>query len=193
MALTPPTVIPLIQAGLTGNSIGGVSAPQLTIAISNGFIQYATSILIVNTKDTGTAGIGSGSGFGLLLIKSILISSLQSTFTANNIKGPMRNNLINAIAIGISQSLKSAMVSTLHTGVGSGTGIITLVPNTKTAITLMITNFVATGIVGAQSLVLATAIAQGIDLSLPSAMGNVIIVGTASPYSAVGVGTGKVL
>jgi len=193
MPLTPPTVIPLVQAGLSGNGILGIAAPLLATAVSNGFTQYTTSALTVTTKDTGTAGGGPGNGLGLFLAEPILISAMQGTFSGNGINGAMRNNVINAIAFGISQSLKSAVIITAHTGVGAGTGFVTLVVNTPASITFMITNFVAIGISGVYSTPLATAIAQGIDIALPSATGIVAITGAGSPYAAVGIGTGKVL
>ena len=192
MPLVPPVAIPLVQAGLTGNAILGVSAPQLALGVSNGFTTYAVSALLASSKDVGAAGSGTGTGFGLFLAEPALIGAMQSTFTANGINGPMRSNLINAIAIGISQSLKAALINTLNVGVGVGTGIVNLVPNTPAAMGLMVTNFVAAGLVGPNSVTLASAIAQGIDLALPSATGVVIIAGAAGPSPGVGTGVGKV-
>lgn len=183
----------LLTGYLGSGGIIGISSPLLATGISNGFIQYALSGIVVNTTDVGSAGSGTGMGTGLNLPTPVLIGTLTAAFEGAQIRGSMRQLMIIAIANTISDTIRLAFVNTVNVGVGTGTGKVTLVPSPILSIPLMIANFISVGLVGVSSSSLASAIAQGIDLALPSVTGAVVIAGSASSSPGTGVGVGKIL
>jgi hypothetical protein len=179
---------------MTGQSIFGLSCNQFSLAVANGFCSYLLSSPIVNTLDVGTAGVGAGSGLGIIIPPPIFINAFQSTFAGKGINGEMRSSLIRALAFSLSASLAFAQIITAHAGTGVGTGtIVNITPVPTMSISLMIQNFIGSGLLGVMSANLATAIAQGIDQALPSAKGQIIIVGPSSPFPGGGLGSGRIL
>lgn len=192
MPLIPPAMTALLTGYMGAGGIFGVSSPQLATAVSNGFCQYAISSVVVNTVDVGAAGTGTGVGIGMVLAPPALIGSLTAAFEGAQIRGPLRQSLIVAIANAISDTLKLALINTVNAGVGAGSGKATLVPNPGTSVPLMVANFFGLALVGVSSPVLASAIAQGIDQALPSATGVIAIAGAAGPSPGTGTGVGKI-
>lgn len=188
--ITPITFIPLLQSKFIANGLAGPSNIQLATGIANGFCSYVQTGITAKSIDAGSAGAGTGIGFGINLAFLVLSGSFQLSFTP--FTGPMKMNLITALSDAFSQVLLSANINTINTGVGTGGGTVSLNPNPLVSVLAMTTNLSGFGMVGSQGVVLATAIAQGIDQALPSATGIINIVGTASPYAAVGVGIGKI-
>jgi len=193
MPLIQPAVLALLQANLAANGIVGVSAPQLAVVISSGFVQYMQTGVIATSVDVGVLGAGTGIAPTITLAAPAIIGPMQGTFTAAQINGPIRNPLINAIAASVSAALATAQVSTVNASVGVGTGLVSLVPNPGVSVPLMVANFSAAALLGPISAGLATAIAQGIDAALPSATATVIIAGGPSPTPGSGTGVGVVL
>lgn len=182
----------LLTGYLGSGGVVGISSPLLATGISNGFIQYVLSGVTVNTTDVGAAGSGTGIGIGLNLAPPVLVGTLTAAFEGAQIRGPMRQPIILAIANAISDTLRLALVNTVNAGVGVGTGKVTLLPSPIVSVPLMITNFASVGLVGISSSPLASAIAQGIDLALPSTTGIVIVAGAAGPSPGTGIGVGKI-
>lgn len=194
MTLLPPTVTGIVATNLAACGIIGLSTAQLALGIGTSFSLYMTSVVTVNTADVGTLGGGAGLGLGLTLAPPVLMKSLHSTFEANGISGPSKEQLITAISSAVSQALLLAQIATAHGGVGVGVGTITSVNPVPTAsISMMIANFLSVGLIGLASASLATAIASGIDQALTSAKGQVIIAGPPSPFPGGGMGMGKIL
>jgi hypothetical protein len=192
-----PLILPAVQglqaANLAGQTILGISMPQMAIAIAQGFVQYATTALIATSVDVGLLGAGTGIAPTISLPPPAIVGPMQGIFTAAQINGPMRDPLINAVAGAISQALMGAQVSTVNAGVGVGTGQVSLIPNSSVSVPLMIVNFAGVLLLGSAAKSLATAIAEGIDAALPSATATVIIAGGPGPLPGAGVGIGKVL
>ena len=184
-------MVTLLTGYLGAGGILGVSSPLLATAISNGFIQYALSGVIVSTVDVGAAGSGTGVGTGLSLPTPALVGSLIAAFEGVQIRGIMKQSLALAVASAVADTLRLALANTVHAGVGAGTGKVTLVPNSGVSVPLMVANFSGVSLVGVASPVLATAIAQGIDQALPSTVGVVVIAGAAGPSPGSGTGLGK--
>lgn len=191
MPLVPPAMAALLAGNMGAGGIFGVSRLQLATAVSNGFCQYAISSVVVNTVDVGSAGSGTGVGSGMILAPPALVGSLTAAFEGAQIRGPLRQSLVVAIANAVSDTLKLALINTVNAGVGAGTGKATLTPNPATSVPLMIASFFGLALVGVSSPVLASAIAQGIDQALPSATGAVVIAGAAGPSPGTGTGVGK--
>lgn len=192
MPLLPPAMTALLNGYLAGAGFLGVSSPLLAAAISNGFIQYALSGITVNTIDVGTVGAGAGVGTGFSLPVPVLVGSLTAALEGAQIRGVMKQPLISAVANAVSNTVRLALANTVHAGVGTGTGKVTLVPNPAVSVPLMIANFSAVSLVGVSSPVLARAIAQGIDQAIPSTVGFVAIAGASGPSPGTGTGIGKV-
>ncbi|HEY8096308.1 MAG TPA: hypothetical protein VIE65_09510, partial [Methylobacter sp.] len=129
---------------------------------------------------------------GIILPSPVLIGTFQSTFTANGINGVSRSQIILALANAISQAFAIGLITTVNTGVGAGTGIASFIPNSGLSVPMMIAGFTASGIAGISSVPLATAIALGIDQAIPSAIGQVVIVGGAGLFPSTGFGLGKI-
>lgn len=194
MPILAPSVTTIMIGNMAASAILGVSQIQLATAISNGYCSYLTSAVIVTTVDAGAAGSGSGFGQGLFLAPPILQGALNSTFAGNGILGVFQQPLITAIANSISQSLLSATILTANIGVGSGLGVVaTLIPNSVAHIASMIGSFSSQGILGPYSIPLATAIATGIDASLPFSRGFTVINGGSAPPPSSGIGIGKLI
>ncbi|KKL27294.1 hypothetical protein LCGC14_2386580 [marine sediment metagenome] len=193
-----PLVLPAVQglqaASLAGQAILGVSMPQMATAIAQGFLQYALSpSLVVTSIDVGFLGAGTGIASTISLPSPAIVGPMQGIFTAAQINGPMRIPLVNAVAAAISQALIAAQVVTVNAGIGAGTGKAIFVPNPGASVPIMIASFAAALLVGVGAQVLATAIAQGIDAALPTAVAQIVITGAPGPYPGAGSGVGKIV
>lgn len=194
MALVLSTVQGLQATNLAGQAILGVSMPQMATAIAQGFVQYALSpALVVNSIDVGLLGAGTGIAPTIILPPPAIAGPMHGIFTAAQINGSMRIPLVNAVAAAISQALIAAQVVTVNAGIGSGTGKAVFIPNSGASVPIMIASFAAALLVGVGAQVLATAIAQGIDASLPAAVAQIVITGTPGPYPGAGSGVGKIV
>jgi hypothetical protein len=194
MALVPPVVATALLAEMAGNSILGISAAQLAAAVSAGWCSYMLAAPVVTTADVGSLGAGVGNGVGLIVLPGSLSQSFRSTFTSYGINGNHRDLLINALTIGFCQSLLAAQILTAAAGTGVGAGkVVSVLPNPGVSIPTMVSAFAGSGLVGISSAALASAIAQGFDQVLPTAQGQVVIVGAGSPFPGSGFGIGKIL
>lgn len=194
MALIPPAVAAVLLANLAGNGILGISAAQLSVAVSTGFCSYMLAAPIVITADVGTLGAGVGVGFGLIVSPPSFSSSFHSTFTAHGINGPNKEMIINALSGALSQSLLLAQILTANAGTAIGTGtVVSVTPNPAVSIPAMITAFLGSGLLGIASINLASAIARGVDQVLPTARGQVVIAGPSSPLPGGGIGLGRLV
>jgi hypothetical protein len=193
MAINQITVLPIVTGALTSNGIVGVSMPQLALALTNGLVQYVLTGITITSQDVGTVGSGVGTGFGISLEVPILFQNFQTTFTAAGINGTHSRLIINAISTAYSSVFRIANMVTTNVGVAVGTGVVSVIPNTIISIPTYIGNFTASLLLGISAPALATAIAKGLDQSLPTAKGTVIIAGPPSSTSSTGNGLGKIL
>lgn len=194
MALVPPAVAGVLLASMAGNSILGISAVQLATAVATGWCSYMASAPVVTTADVGSLGAGIGNGIGLIVSPAQLSQSFRSSFIPYGINGNHRDPLINALSVGLCQSLLAAQILTAAAGTGVGAGkVVAIAPNPGVSVPTMVSAFARAGLVGVLSAGLAAAIAQGFDQVLPTAQGQVVIVGAASPFVGGGFGSGKIL
>lgn len=194
MALIAPSIAAIVAGNLAAAQILGITQPRLASAISIGFSSYVLSSVTVTTVDAGIAGSGTGFGQGIFLAPPILQGALNTTFAGAGILGIFQQPLIAAIANSISQSLLTATILTVDVGVGTGAGVVaTLIPNSVSHIASMYSAFISHGIAGPYSIPLATAIATGIDASLPSSRGFTVIAGGGAPPPSSGVGIGRLV
>ncbi len=194
MALVPPAVASALLANMAGNLILGISAAQLAAAVSTGWCSYMLSAPVVSTADVGTLGAGAGLGFAPVLSPTQLSQSFRSTFTSHGINGNHRDMLINALSVGLCQSLLAAQIVTVAAGTGVGTGsVVSVLPVPAVSIPAMIAAFAGAAIVGPSAPGLASAIAEGFDQVLPSLRCQLVIAGPPSPFPGGGSGLGKVI
>lgn len=193
MPLVPPAMTALLSGYMASSGITGISNSVFATGVASGFVQYVLSSVTVQTVDVGSAGGGAGTGTGFRLPTSVLVGTLQASFQGAQIRGPMAQPLIASIARAVSDTVGIAVATTVHAGVGVGSGKVTLIPNTLASVPLMQTSFAGVTMTGVSSPVLAAAIAQGIDQALPSTVGVVVIAGPPSPSPGSGTGLGKLL
>ena len=174
-----------------GNSIIGTAAPSLATGLANGLVNSVQTGIQVNSIDTGTVGIGTGNGFGILISPSVLFNAISLMFTAHGILGISATPLVNAISIGLSQSMLTASIQTNNPTVGIGTGVVTLLPNLVSIHEAFRLGLSSVNINGVKSESLISAVSEGLSMALLSATGVILIVGTPSTIPSAGVGLGK--
>lgn len=174
-----------------GNSIVGIAAPSLATGLANSLVYSAQTGIQVNSIDTGTVGVGTGNGFGILISPSVLSNAISLMFTAHGILGISATPLANAISIGLSQSMLTASIQTSNPTVGVGTGVVTLLPNLASIHAAFRLGLSSVNINGVKSESLISAASEGFGMALSSATGVILIVGTPSTIPSAGVGLGK--
>jgi hypothetical protein len=192
MPLDPITVSGMVLVNETANLLIGVSNIQLALGVANGLFMYATAGLTAQTIDVGVFGTGVGVGVGIILPPPVLASAFATTFPPAPVIGIAAPSLINALSVGLSIAFATAIITTVHPTVGSGAGVVTPIPNTGVSIPAFIAGFTSAGLLGIGAKTLATAIATGLDMALPSGKGAVVISGSASIAPSSGVGFGKI-
>jgi len=193
MALIIPAITANLIGAFAGGLVLGISMPQLALATSSAFFSYNVSGVTVSTIDAGiTLGPGVGLGFGILLPPPVIIKTLFSSFSSFGIRGIMAPSMVIAIATTFSISYAVANIVTTHPSVGEGSGIVSLIPNSGTSIGIFISMFESFGLNGPSAVKLASAIAVGLDQSLSSAKGFVVINGGVVPSPTSGGGSGKI-
>ena len=189
MALAPVVTTPIFFANFSSLGILGISVPQLSAGLANALYAYSNSGISVSTVDAGLIGSGVGAGTAALTPASMLPFMIAS-FSSQSVLGISSFQLAVAITNSLSTCISSSSVSTLHPSVGSGTGVGTLTPSS--AVPFFISGLESVGITGTNKNLLATAIANGLDLSLPTTVVNVAIAGPSGSSASSGVGTGKI-
>lgn len=190
MPLAPAVTFPMFLGCLVSAGNLGVSAPKLAMGLAQGLSQYASGPLVVTSNDVGTAGVGTGQGLGMQLPPPAVIGAMVASLNSSGIVGIASVPTGVGIAQGFVLALAQARISTISAGVGAGTGVARLVPN-GASVGIFIRAFQSAGMVGVQSVTMATAVARGFDIAAVSAVGQLIIAGPPSPSPASGVGIGK--
>lgn len=202
MALSGAALSGLIQTELAGKGFTGVELTPFSNALGNGIVNATTGILMFTTTDTGTIpGTGTGSGTGVLGLNMSNISSLSFTtgqgfWSAfqNNGPGIKWQDLCDAVATAVVAHFATATLTSTHTPVFAGTGIVTAysgvtVPAMKAAIVAA-----APGSWAAWRMPeLAEAIATGVVTELLShtPASTVTITGSPAGVPVPGAGTGS--
>ena len=190
MPLDPGTITGIMNANMFANGLVGPAVPQLAGAVGNSLSQYAASGLTALSVDTGLAGSGTGFGVGIFILPSIFQGALSATFAGFLILGPTAPMLVNALSMGFSQSLATAIINTTNVGVGVGAGVVNILPGSGTP--FFTGAFAAAGMVGPSAVNTATAVATAFDIAIIAAKGVIAVAGPAGPAPSVGVGQGKI-
>lgn len=190
MPLASTITTPIFLANIASAGCIGISSIQLATGLANGLSSYAISGITAVTTDAGQTGSGKGTGTSILTPASI-IPPMIGFFASQGIAGVLGIPLATGIANALSICISSSIVQTVHPSVGSGTGVGSLVPTS--GIPFFVSGFAAAGIVGVQGVNLATAVANGLDASLPTTVVTVGIIGASGSSSSAGAGTGKII
>jgi hypothetical protein len=194
MPLDPTTITGLVTANLSATGLIGISVSQLASAIGTGLSAYAAAPpplgITVTTIDSGLVGSGKGTGYGIILPPPDIQGKLQAAFAGSTIIGPITPQLATGLATAISQALGQAIINTVNVGVGNGAGKVILVPSSGAS--FFIAGFASQLLVGVYVSAVATAIATGLDASLPSGQGIIAISGASGFIGSSGTGLGKI-
>ena len=192
MPISPATTLPIFTASLAANVIVGPSSIQMATGLSLGLFQYLNSGVIITSIDSGTLGVGVGTGPGIILAQPVLLAALTASMAGHVIAGPMMPMLANAIALGVFTSLGMAVVQTINPLVGVGVGKLQLTPNGTSNI-IFPAAFLAAGMVGPMSPALGSAIGMALDAVIASAVSVIAIAGPPSVSPSVGIGSGVIV
>jgi len=187
MPINPGVTTPIFLGSLAATSLVGMSIPQLATGLALGLFQYSQTGLIVTSIDAGTLGAGTGLCPTIILNEQVLFTAISSSLLGHGVTGMLMPALANGAALGISASFALAIVQTINPVVGVGTGKLQLVPNGAGSV-IFPAAFLAMGLTGTMSAVVASAIGLGIDSVISTAIGVIPIVGTPSMIPSSGVG-----
>lgn len=193
MPLDRISVSGIMRVSLFGVGLVGSGSNQLVAGLTDALCTYGTTAMSVKTIDSGTLGVGKGMGIGVILPQPILMVSLLASLPSEGIAGLSMPQVALGTSIGYSIALSTAIVSTFHPSVGTGSGKVQIFQNTVAAIGIFTKSFISAGMSGSMVVPLATAIAKGLDAVLPSAIGVVAITGSPSVAPSGGVGFGNLI
>jgi hypothetical protein len=190
MALNSFIISNIIYVNLSSMGILGSATPQLSDGLADGLVDYATDSITVQSIDTGTAGSGVGTGFGVILSPTIYLA-MNGSFIANGIIGVFSPSMATAIASAFIQSFALASISTNSVGVGVGAGVAAMIPVPGVSTGIFLAALNSAGVNGPNVPQLASAVATGLDIALLTSFAPVIIAGPPSPIPSAGTGFGR--
>lgn len=190
MPMDPATLTPIFFANLVSVGMIGPSTIQLATGLANGTSIYAETTIQFQSIDIGTLGAGVGLGAGVVIPPTI-IPAMIGSFTGHGILGPFSIPTATGVANGMLQAFALAIVTTVAAGVGLGAGVGFCIPNPGASTGIFTTAFIAAGMAGPSTIQLASAVAVGLDLVLPTATAPVAIVGPPNIVPGAGTGIGK--
>lgn len=189
MPITPANMTAAITTGLAGVGFAGVAMPQLAFGIGAG-VSIWVAQLVVQTTDTGT--LGSGVGAAIFAVPpALLTTNLLASYAGNAHLGPMAPLEAAGLGNGLSVGFAQGAIATLHSSVGTGTGLGRIVA--PPAFPSLMQGFAAAGIVGLGAAPKANAISIALAVCMQVLQIPVVITGPSSPSAATGVGIGKIV
>lgn len=192
MPMDPGTLTPIFLANLISVGMIGPSTIQLATGLANGTSLYANTAIIFQSVDVGTLGAGVGLGVGVIMPPTI-VPAMIGSFLGHGIIGPFSIPTATGIANGLQLSFALAIVQTVAAGVGLGAGFGFCIPNPGASVGIFTTAFIAAGMIGPSSVQLASAVAVGLDMVLPTCTAPVVVVGPPNIIPGAGTGIGKLL
>lgn len=189
MPYSPTFAIPVINTSLASVGNIGQGATKFASGVAFGIENWIHTIK-VTTVDTGTLGAGVGA-IPLIIPNPVLFTSLSIQFIAQGIIGVMAPLTVTGLTNGIVTALATAIVSSTHPSVGTGSAVVRFSPGPSTQ--GMIQGFQSQQMNTPASIKMATAIAQALDIVFASLVLVSPIVGPSSPTGSSGVGSGSIL
>jgi len=191
MSLSASALGSLIDANLAGVGAIGANRTVFANAVAAGIVMTIVGKSFA-TVDTGTIpGAGTGSGTGLTgLISGTMITTAVGVLPTTGVNATL---LMTAIMNAVVTHMGSASLSSTHTPVFAGSGIITpgsipvLAPELASNIDSQLSS---AGANGSNRTILANAIAAGVAIGFVTATGTVTISGSPSGTPSPGGGSG---
>jgi hypothetical protein len=190
--MDPATLTPVFLSQLVAVGLIGPSTIQLATGLANGTSIYATTVVTFQSIDGGTLGAGVGLG-AAPTVPPTIIPAMIGTFTGHGILGPFSIPTATGVANGMMLAFKLAIVQTVSAGVGLGAGVGFCIPAPGASVGIFTTAFIAAGMAGPSTIQLASAVATGLDIVLPTTIAPVAIVGPPNILPGAGTGIGKLL
>lgn len=181
-----------------GGNIRGSYATPLSQAIGTSIVLWLRT-QVIQTTDTGTAGVGTGTlpvfvAAPQMALLSVLQLALTTSMLGKSLKGQYVLPLVAGIADGLLAHLSYVTVSSQHPGVGVGVGVGKFQGLSSAALDNLLRTFlVGAGINGTYAANLASAIAEAMVNFLNPVVFTIPIVGAPAPAAASGVGFGRLL
>lgn len=187
MPITPATTVPILLGALASNGNLGLGTPKVAQGLGQGYCQWISQIK-VTSQAAGTLGVGIGV-LPLFLPVPLLNTAFSISFVATKIYGPMSPSFIAGIAMGLSVSTMTGIVTVKHPTVGVGAGVLRFVappaePVFKAA-------FESEGVPGGVQL--SKAVGGALDAIFAALTFPVAIAGTPNIIPGAGPGDGKIL
>ena len=190
MPVQPITMVPALTLAMAGQGIAGVSAPQLSTAISSAVIPFLQAGRVV-TVATGQAG--SGTGTGKLTLNPVTgVPLLTQAMAAQGLLGPSVPGLASGIINGLAADINlTNLVQTIVVGVSVGSGIGSLQGLLPQALTAALAQSLpGAGLTGPSVVDLSVALGNGLTSWFVTGTVNTVIVGQPVPPPLVVVGSG---
>lgn len=179
----------LTQAVLTGLISGGMlgpATPKLALGVAGGLMRWIP-LLIVQTKDVGSAGAGTSST-PFSIAPSILVSNLLLEYAQNGQLGPMAPLEAMGLGNGLAAGFAQGTLQANHPGCGSGTALAKVIG--PPAYSSLVKGFESAGITGQGAPKKAKAISNALRTALQVFEAPVVIAGPPSPSPGGGSGIG---
>lgn len=192
MPMDPGTLTPIFMANLLAVGMIGPSTIQLATGLANGTAIYAQTSIVFQSIDAGTLGAGVGLGVGVIVPPTI-VPAMIGSFTGHGILGPFSIPTATGIANGLQLGFATAIIQTVAVGVGLGAGFGFCIPNPGASVGIYMAAFLAAGMIGPSTIQLASAVAVGLDMVLPTSTAPVVVVGPPNIIPGAGTGIGKLL
>jgi len=189
MPLVAPAFTVVITTGLVSCGMLGSAVPQMASGIASGICLWAQQ-QTVSTVDAGVLGVGSGQ-LPFLIPQPLLLVNLLGSYGSTGIFGPMAPLEATGLANGLSLGLMQGLLKTIHPTVGTGVGVGRVIG--PPAFPSLIQGFGSVGITGQGAALKAQAISTALMMTLQALVFPIPIVGSGSPVSSGGVGTGKIV
>ncbi len=165
--------------------------PKFALGVASGVAKFLTSQAQVVTADTGSLGVGTGTGHILIppnVMSYALLAGFASVKSLGPYTPPMAMGLANGLCAGL---LALAVIRTNHPGIGTGAGIGKIVA--PSSVPSLVQGFSDVGVKGQAASRQAKAIGFGLDVVLQSLVVPVAIVGVGSPSAGAAVGFGQIV
>jgi hypothetical protein len=167
----------------------GTAVPKLASGLALGAAQWVQQ-LTVQTVDTGTLGVGKGTGI-FAVPSPALISALLAAYAVNNHRGSMSPLEATGIGNGLSTGFAQGLLTTAHPSVGVGGGAAKIV--CPPAFPSLMQGFSSVGITGQVASLKASAISSALLIVIQALVLPVVIAGSASQFASGGSGFGKII
>ena len=190
MALAEPTSVGILSSQMAAAGLVGPGSAQAALAYGNGLTLALRAVTVV-TADVGTVGVGVGTGVPVL-VPTVAVNIFLASLASSGVLGPSATQMGTALGLSLSLIMATATAFTAHPVVGTGAGVMSVIPN-GSSFSIISAAVAAAGMTGVASGNMITAVSLAFETCMPLAVGPIAIVGPPSIIPGGGVGTGALL